>query len=51
MHGLSTFGFAARGLLAAVAGNDPSALKAFGARFTSPVKPGGALQPYAIRKR
>lgn len=41
LHGLSTFGFVARGILAAVGGNDVNALKAFGCRFTSPVKPGG----------
>ncbi|KAG7094860.1 hypothetical protein E1B28_005668 [Marasmius oreades] len=44
LHGLSTFGFAARALLKAVAGNDPNALKFYGVRFTSPVKPGDALE-------
>jgi len=44
LHGLSTFGFAARALLKAVANNDPTALKYFGVRFTSPVKPGDALE-------
>jgi peroxisomal enoyl-CoA hydratase 2 len=44
LHGLSTFGFAARALLKAVAGGDPKALKFFGVRFTAPVKPGDALE-------
>lgn len=44
LHGLSTFGFAARGLLKTVCGNKPEALKLFGVRFTSPVKPGDALE-------
>ncbi|KAF9077441.1 peroxisomal dehydratase [Rhodocollybia butyracea] len=44
LHGLSTFGFAARALLKVVGGNKPDALKLFGVRFTSPVKPGDALQ-------
>ncbi|KAG6832194.1 hypothetical protein H0H87_002304 [Tephrocybe sp. NHM501043] len=44
LHGLSTFGFAARGLIKVVANSDPTALKFFGVRFTSPVKPGDALE-------
>ncbi|KAJ7594454.1 peroxisomal dehydratase [Mycena floridula] len=44
LHGLSTFGFAARALLKAVANNDPNALKLFGVKFTSPVKPGDSLE-------
>lgn len=44
LHGLSTFGFGARAILSAIAGNDPSALKYYGVRFTSPVKPGDALE-------
>ncbi|OCH94644.1 peroxisomal dehydratase [Obba rivulosa] len=44
LHGLSTYGFAARAVLSAVGGNDPNALKLFGVRFTSPVKPGDALE-------
>lgn len=44
LHGLSTFGFAARALLKSVGGNQPDALKLFGVRFTSPVKPGDALE-------
>lgn len=41
LHGLATFGFVARGILANIGGNNPEALKAFGARFSSPVKLGG----------
>ncbi|KAF9804681.1 hypothetical protein IEO21_09284 [Rhodonia placenta] len=44
LHGLSTFGFAARALVSAVGGGDPNALRFFGTRFTSPVKPGDALE-------
>ncbi|KAH9940240.1 peroxisomal dehydratase [Amylocystis lapponica] len=44
LHGLSTFGFGARSVLSAVGGSDPHALKYFGVRFTSPVKPGDALE-------
>ena len=44
MHGLSTYGFAARALLKAVANNDPKALRFIGVRFTAPVKPGDALE-------
>ncbi|KAG8907325.1 hypothetical protein FRC00_011956, partial [Tulasnella sp. 408] len=40
LHGLSTFGFAARAVLKAVGTSDPTAILTFGARFTSPVKPG-----------
>lgn len=44
LHGLSTFGFVARGVLAGAGGNDPSALKGFGCRFTSPVKLGDKIE-------
>lgn len=44
LHGLCTFGFVARGLVTAIGGGDPSSLKLFGVRFTSPVKPGDALE-------
>ncbi|KAJ6552216.1 peroxisomal dehydratase [Mycena vulgaris] len=47
LHGLSTYGFAARGLIKAVGGGDPHALRFFGVRFTSPVKPGDALETQA----
>lgn len=42
LHGLATYGFAARAVLERLAGNDPNALKYFACRFTSPVKPGGS---------
>jgi peroxisomal enoyl-CoA hydratase 2 len=41
LHGLATYGYAARAVLEKVGGNDPSALKSFAVRFTSPVAPGG----------
>ncbi|KAG8852538.1 hypothetical protein FRB96_008634 [Tulasnella sp. 330] len=44
LHGLASYGFAARAVLKAVGGDDPSSLKTFGVRFTSPVKPGEALE-------
>jgi len=44
LHGLSTFGFAARAVIQAVGGNDPTSLRFFGVRFTSPVKPGDKLE-------
>ncbi|KAF7343268.1 putative enoyl-CoA hydratase 2 [Mycena venus] len=47
LHGLSTFGFGARALIKAIGGGDPRALKFFGVRFTSPVKPGDALETQA----
>ncbi|KAI0061092.1 peroxisomal dehydratase [Artomyces pyxidatus] len=47
LHGLSTYGFAARALLSAIGGNDPAALKFYGVRFTAPVKPGDALETSA----
>jgi hypothetical protein len=47
LHGLSTFGFGARALIATVGGGDPRSLKSFAVRFTSPVKPGDALETQA----
>ena len=47
LHGLSTFGFAARALLSTVGANDPTALKFYGVRFTSPVKPGDPIETSA----
>jgi peroxisomal enoyl-CoA hydratase 2 len=47
LHGLGTFGFGARAIVSTVGGNDPRSLVFFGARFTSPVKPGDALQTEA----
>jgi peroxisomal enoyl-CoA hydratase 2 len=44
LHGLSSFGFAARAVVAAVGGNDPTSLRLFGVRFSSPVKPGEELE-------
>lgn len=44
LHGLSTFGFAARGILKAVGDGVPSALRYFGVRFTAPVMPGDGLE-------
>jgi len=44
LHGLSTYGFAARAVLKEVGGNDPQALKAFAVRFTAPVRPGDTLE-------
>lgn len=44
LHGLATFGFAARGLVTAIGGGAPTALKFFSVRFTSPVKPGDVLE-------
>ncbi|KAI5825952.1 hypothetical protein K523DRAFT_282046 [Schizophyllum commune Tattone D] len=44
LHGLSTFGFAARAVIATVGGGDPRTLALFGVRFTSPVRPGDALE-------
>ena len=43
MHGLSSWNFAAHGLLKAVGGSDPSNIREFQARFASPVKPGDKL--------
>ncbi|KIJ64806.1 hypothetical protein HYDPIDRAFT_28168 [Hydnomerulius pinastri MD-312] len=47
LHGLSSYGFAARGLIQAIANGDTRALRVFGARFTSPVKPGDELETQA----
>jgi len=44
LHGLASFGFGARHVLSAVGGNSPTALKSFGVRFTSPVKPGDTIE-------
>ncbi|KAF9453325.1 peroxisomal dehydratase [Macrolepiota fuliginosa MF-IS2] len=44
LHGLSTFGFAARAVINAVGGGDPRSLRLFGVRFTAPVKPGDKLE-------
>lgn len=47
LHGLATFGFAARAVLQAVGGGDPAALRYFGARFTAPVMPGDEIETCA----
>lgn len=44
MHGLSTFGFAARAIIKSVGAGDAKSLRFFGVRFTSPVKPGDRLE-------
>ena len=44
LHGLATYGFAARALVSAIGGHDPKSLQFFAVRFTSPVKPGEALE-------
>ena len=44
LHGLCTFGIAARGVIALVAGNDPSALRRLDVRFARPVFPGDTLR-------
>jgi hypothetical protein len=43
MHGLSSWNFAAHGILKEIGGSDPKNIKEFQARFASPVKPGDKL--------
>jgi acyl dehydratase len=43
LHGLCTYGFAARAVIKAAAGNDPARLKVFSAQFRKPVWPGDTL--------
>jgi acyl dehydratase len=43
MHGLSSWNFAAHGLLKELGGSDPKNIYEFQARFASPVKPGDKL--------
>jgi acyl dehydratase len=44
LHGLCTYGYAAREALKALSGNDPARFKSFDARFTALVLPGQTLQ-------
>jgi len=43
LHGLCTYGIACRAVLAAACENDPSRIRRFDARFTSPVYPGDLI--------
>lgn len=43
LHGLCSFGFTGRALLASLCDNDPSRFKSIDARFSKPVLPGDAL--------
>jgi len=43
MHGLSSWNFAAHGILKALGGSDPKNIREYQARFASPVKPGDKL--------
>lgn len=43
LHGLCTYGFTGRALLASLCGNEPARFKAMEGRFSSPVLPGEAL--------
>jgi len=44
LHGLATYGYAARAVLDSIGGGDPNGMKFFGVRFTSPVKPGDEIE-------
>ena len=43
LHGLCSFGFAARAILSSLGADDPARLKSFGARFVHVVHPGDTL--------
>jgi acyl dehydratase len=43
LHGLCSYGFAGRAILASICNNDPARLKSFGVRFTGVVFPGETL--------
>jgi hypothetical protein len=47
LHGLSTYGFAARALITALGGNDAKSLRMISAKFSAPVKPGDTLETQA----
>ncbi|KAH7928852.1 hypothetical protein BV22DRAFT_1030242 [Leucogyrophana mollusca] len=47
LHGLSSYGFAARALICGIANGDMRSLRVFGVRFTSPVNPGDELETNA----
>ena len=44
LHGLATFGVTGHGLVKRLADSDPTALRAMGGRFSSPVFPGETLR-------
>ena len=44
LHGLASYGAAGHAVLAACCNYDPSRLKSFGLRFSSPVYPGETLR-------
>jgi acyl dehydratase len=44
LHGMCTYGFAARAILRVACAYDPRRLKGFGARISSPVYPGDVLR-------
>jgi acyl dehydratase len=44
LHGMCTYGFAARAVLRAACGYDPRRLRGFGARISAPVYPGDVLR-------
>ncbi|SAM07747.1 hypothetical protein [Absidia glauca] len=46
LHGLSTYGACAHGIIKALANNDPSRFKSIEARFASPVFPGETIETY-----
>jgi acyl dehydratase len=43
LHGLCTYGFTGRALLAALCGNDPARFRSLDGRFSKPVFPGESL--------